>query len=132
MKTKKIPKNLFLEGIAISLESQIQKIAGKEKARPQHTPTPWHVEHTDDDYIRINNENGDLPVEDSGYGKHPLIVSTADAAFIVKACNAHEELIAACMAARSLLLRTTLQDRKDTAVCKQLSDALAKAEGEQL
>ena len=53
-----------------------------------HTPTPWHRMATSPQ--RIESE--------SGSDKVAQCTSAANAAFIVRACNAHDELVAALTA----------------------------------
>jgi hypothetical protein len=104
-----------------------------------HTSTPWHVEHTDDGYIRINNDNGDLPIEDSGNGRHPINVSMDDAAFIVRCVNSHQELLAVLKSAHRALEILT-DPNEDGAKCighintvsciqDDIEQAIARAEG---
>jgi len=58
--------------------------------------------------------------------------SQADAEFIVKACNSHEELVRACQAAIAYLADppSEFKENRDAAI-EIIKDALAKAKGEQ-
>ena len=62
----------------------------------EHTPTPWKVVHTSNPGLCIKTEH--LP----GYfivirpcSRHHIDHAEANAAFIVRACNAHEKLVKA-------------------------------------
>jgi hypothetical protein len=94
----------------------------------KHTPLPWHFQ---DEYIRADSEN----MDDSGnivadvYVKpsstHDDIMQ-ANAAFIVRACNSHYEMLAALKGMLSIADRYT-------GVCLKEIDnaraAIAKAKG---
>lgn len=63
--------------------------------QPTHTPTPYEV-HEGDDYLEIFHAHDDTP--QSYYRKvaiimHPDEEDAKTAAFITRACNAHEELV---------------------------------------
>jgi hypothetical protein len=60
----------------------------------EHTPTPWG---TDDPYIVYAQVGDDIVCLAKTYDDLDTAypVAVADAAFIVKACNAHDELVAA-------------------------------------
>lgn len=55
----------------------------------QHTPTPWH------DEIGAPGSSSGLTVRDENGNIIARVGSIDDAAFIVRACNAHDELVAA-------------------------------------
>lgn len=56
--------------------------------KPQHTPTPWDTKPTAGDHQQII-------WDDSGKTIALVYTDASDAAFIVRACNAHDELVAA-------------------------------------
>lgn len=61
----------------------------------QHTPTPWFLSGSG---IRIRDkspEGNDIAWAEPNFAGGFDDVSRANAAFIVRACNAHEELVAA-------------------------------------
>lgn len=104
--------------------------------KPQHTPTPWHVTTSIKEFVP-KSQGGGLKVKlmansESRIGtlnsENPEL-ARANAAYIVKAVNAHEALLKACKAGASMLLRNTLQDAEDTAVYNQMKQAIAQAEG---
>lgn len=61
----------------------------------QHTKTPWVV-HEDGRSIEALNQPGNLPlITVCTFPNPPFDRDAANAAFIVRACNAHEELVEA-------------------------------------
>ena len=86
--------------------------------KPQHTPTPWKlskygsIAHPQKECmsVPINAASSDSPE------------ATANAAFIVRAVNAHEELVS--------LLKEGLGARDDSWY-ERVKQALAKAEGKE-
>ena len=57
----------------------------------QHTPTPWEIRAT----TGLHSEVAGLPDKDGNYV--PIgYITDPDARFIVKACNNHDALLAAC------------------------------------
>ena len=64
----------------------------------QHTPTPWNAENAAGDFQAL------IYGVDDPTGKTIALTYTgnADAEFIVRACNAHDELVDACRAFVSL------------------------------
>jgi hypothetical protein len=94
----------------------------------KHTPTPWYVSL--EDGMPILGANGaricDTDVCDAESELEALVLETQqsiDAAFIVRACNAHEELLAA---AKDALQRLKAAGRIANA---GLEDAIANAAG---
>jgi len=89
------------------------------KPNKPHTPTPWTAKTLK--YKALiqggvyNTDSHSIAVVDS---------CPDDAAFIVRAVNAHEELLAACKAARTYLNLDDAGPELDF----QLSQAIAKAE----
>jgi len=71
-------------------------------AKPKHTPTPW-VESDSQPHFVFCDAGGVIDVN------RPVCMSTANAkgranaAFIVRACNAHEMLLAALKLARTVI-----------------------------
>jgi hypothetical protein len=59
----------------------------------KHTPTPWTIKKESGSYT-IYGANGDSIANDEMY--YPSAPLFKDAAFIVRACNAHDDLVAAC------------------------------------
>lgn len=107
-----------------------------------HTPTPWYSSTEMDGrhqcYSILTAHEDFEDDDDTPY--HPLIAQTlhgkgfapkdiakANAAFIVKACNAHDDLVGACQTALSNL---TLKYPEDHLVMKRLKAALAKAQAQ--
>lgn len=85
-----------------------------------HTPTPWR--------ISADPEAGDrLIINDAGLiiVKRP---SHEDAAYIVRAVNAHEELVKIAKAYRNLL-RAAASTDGEVATFHHIEDVLKKAEG---
>lgn len=66
-------------------------------AATQRTPGPWVVKQLDANHWCIFDANGMIVATN--------MRSEANAAFIVKACNAHDELVAALRDADSVLAR---------------------------
>ena len=78
-----------------------------------HTPTPWKLSKNN-----ILDSNGDsIAHVNFGDGE---IMAFNDAAFIVRAANAHEELLAACKESLDWILAAEVRE--------QLFKAIAKAE----
>ena len=85
-----------------------------------HTPTPWIRRESKSDVIWIEDGNGRVVMHNSSV-KDPE--DQANAAFIVRAVNAHEELLAALHEARYLLIG---HGRRSDMIDK----AMAKAEAQ--
>jgi len=62
----------------------------------QHTPTPWHV--AKDDPTAIFNSMGGYITRIDGNAVQTRAAIEGNTAFIVRACNAHDELVAALQA----------------------------------
>lgn len=99
---------------------------------PSHTPTPW--------FIKNGQLKGQGLTTGVLYGGNPTELWRANAAFIVKAVNCHEELVEALQETKKMtdeLLRTMDIDEdhwyRDDLVGLRVSviQALAKAEAEQ-
>lgn len=102
-----------------------------------HTPTPWHKESG---RPKVRNRS-DITVADCGdYYVGSLEKRQANAAFIEKACNAHDPLLKAAKAAKAELANLACGRgayRKERIVgpnvghiTDQLDKAIALAEGE--
>jgi hypothetical protein len=92
----------------------------------QHTPTPWKVDRFD--HLLISNDPD--AVICGVRGQHVTdFVKPADAYLIVRAVNAHDELLAACRAAKAAIesMWGAKCGGKNGALLKQLSIAIAKA-----
>lgn len=85
--------------------------------KPQHTPTPWTL----DEAGIIWGPHEELAGKSKGYQCIAEEIELEDAAFIVRAVNCHEELLAACKEVLDWVLATEVRE--------QLSKAIAKAEG---
>ena len=75
----------------------------------QHTPTPWQVE--------LRNAGAAIVAPAASGKMHEATVicsglggNRANAAFIVRACNAHDELVAALTLAKYVLATLSLDD----------------------
>jgi len=81
----------------------------------QHTPTPWKVLQAGDPsgVPRVTSDKGGVAVicVNRYMGeKGPSAEESANAAFIVRACNAHDELVAALTLAKYVLATLSLDD----------------------
>jgi len=95
----------------------------------EHTPTPWHTEPGDiPGTLSIRGPNGQAI---ASFGNQRRWLSTtevvANAEFIVRACNAHDDLLAACKAAHRILTEDGSLEEIHKAV-RQCELAIAKAE----
>jgi hypothetical protein len=129
------------------------KMKTKEKevgATINHTPTPWKLENTRPNYPSTDPDNRALIVPcDPSLGTkiavmqyHDRQLAYHDAAFIVTACNAHDDLVLAAKAAAELLeackraeyffqqITDTYKGPNYAEAFKALSSAITKAEGE--
>lgn len=100
----------------------------------QHTPTPWKWEGNRPSGYLLMGPDGSLG-EVYIFGEPKNCNARANAAFIVRAVNSHEEFKEVAMYARALLkaleprfMRTGCSDTEQVAV-KCLREAIAKAEG---
>ncbi len=98
------------------------------ETKSEHTPTPWKFkqEMKTGMFLVIGPQNEDIAVVDEGFGG-------GDTQFIVRAVNAHDDLVAAAQNARNVLAALITGDLKgvkaDSAALLALRSALAKAEG---
>lgn len=91
-----------------------------QKQTAQHTPTPWK---TGDLYIwGADGEPLDLAAR-------PRPERKANAEFIIRACNSHDELVAALGSAQSWLAGYMAQTPDLIDVRRKVEAALAKATG---
>ncbi len=94
----------------------------------QHTPTPWHTEQASDGHFMIHETEGKSGVHEISLAH---VKEERNAAFIVRAVNAHEELLATCQALISEL-RWTSKNGQFPGMDKVIAEAdkaIAKAEG---
>lgn len=70
----------------------------KDMPNTKHTPTPWNVEGRGNAKARCFIEAGEFRIVECVTRDHD-----ANAAFIVRACNAHDDLVAALREAHSAL-----------------------------
>ncbi len=111
MKARKMPRNSFLENIADKLEAQ---------NKPRHTPTPWYVDKPFlEEGLYISGGTTELIAKIKYENK-------ANAAFIVLAVNAHEELTQKLYEAFYTLKRG---DKPEKWWFDEIEKLLAKAEG---
>lgn len=99
----------------------------------KHTPTPWKTEKNKDAYA---GGTGILPRKHSGHYVGVMFRSNPneanDAEFIVRACNAHEELLEATKNAVVFLEASMVTKPTDdvSMALSHLRAAIAKAEGQ--
>ena len=91
----------------------------------QHTPTPWDTNgFLSNDGIRIYHRQDEVAhLSDIGLDQDVL---EAHAAFIIRAVNAHDDLLAALKEARNFVLATPFAAPTQLA---RIDAAIAKAEG---
>lgn len=100
--------------------------------KSQHTPTPWREISSN---MELQGRDGCLIGELYGTTKHPNFPNPtieqrrANAAFIVRAVNAQEELLLALEEVKAYLVRTGRRDARS--YVEQIAEAIAKAEGKQ-
>jgi hypothetical protein len=73
----------------------------------KHTPTPWKHVHYDETFFTIETMDGNVQTAEA--------YSEEDAAFIVQACNAHDDLVAALQKVIACLRGTAEIGRRATA-----------------
>lgn len=94
----------------------------------KHTPTPWKIEVVEG--LSIYGPEGLLLADLKGNHQ-----TKANAAFIVKAVNCHEEMLTALRSVRNEYRRYVLNDPKNiedaigSRVLAQIDRAITKAEG---
>ena len=120
---KNVPGNLHDEGNCQDCRDEDTK----KEIEMNHTPTPWTIEEVDQHILGY--KQWELK------GPNNIIATVAlhkpDAEFIVRACNAHEDLVEAC----KRLLKFNEDLCEDVGVSKNYPSAdfarktLAKAEG---
>lgn len=108
---------------------------GKEleiKTRTTHTPTPWSVGSfgTIISGRECTTDGGDLPTGKLIAKVEDWRNNQANAAFIVRAVNSHEEFLQIAKDALSLVLLASYpNEQKDSQIIKRIKEAIAKAEG---
>ena len=96
--------------------------------KPQHTPTPWH--QVDNTGALVIDLNGNVMAHCAVQDELPMTERQANAAFIVRAVNSHEELIEALKEVTEWLAAScTTSDGAQTEAIKQANSAIARAEG---
>ncbi|CUW85647.1 hypothetical protein N5C66_03720 [Rhizobium pusense] len=89
-----------------------------------HTPTPWFLNEAQD---FVKGDGRHIAVLFDGTPTSPTVKERkSNAAFIVRACNAHDELLAALKAARDF---HDWNESSVSATARQVVVAIAKAEG---
>lgn len=103
-----------------------------------HTPTPWNVSTWDDGSTHIEADDYILAdMNGNGGGKRiegfiPVAERKANAAFIIRAVNAHDELLKCAKTFRRFILsfyEGEDDDMAPTDTLKAVEIAIAKAEG---
>lgn len=100
-----------------------------------HTPGPWILEPDDEvpeaerwtDIQILKEGHGYIAGVHCAEGVHLTSEDFANAAFIVRACNAHEELVNQLRLAQRMLLQTDW--RLEEGFMAEIAAAIAKAEG---
>lgn len=95
----------------------------------KHTAGPWKLEYIGKTVRVVTDEPG------ADYGDDVAVLPnteqcTADAAFIVRACNAHDELVEAAKSAEAIFARQKWVDGStdpEAAALRKLRTALASA-----
>lgn len=101
------------------------------QCKPQHAPTPWRVSHYTGGILEgvnvIRSDNDEIDI--CSMVDHPK-VGKANAAFIVRAVNCHEELVGMLKVYRNELMeRANKGDKAVLHGCQLVDRAIAKAEG---
>lgn len=95
-----------------------------------HTPTPWKYQRQiESDFISGRN-HPTYPIYTNGgkFGNPAEAKSEADAEFIVRACNSHDDLLAACSEAVEIL---SVYLPESLPTLKAIKAAVDKAKGAQ-
>jgi len=100
---------------------------------PKHSPLPWHVSagqlvinqggkwtSDQDDILYVNEEVGDA----DGFANRAI--AEANAEFVCRACNAHDDLLDACQQAYDVIVGGCYHH---SPVVEVLATAIAKATG---
>jgi hypothetical protein len=96
----------------------------KTETKPTHTPTPWKVE----DKTTLADSAGHV-IAITASREQSDLANEANAAFIVRAVNVHEELMRVCVYALNELEHPHANPENKTLTIQDLKQALAKAEG---
>lgn len=96
----------------------------------KHTPTPWErCDAFGASAMGLNvKATGDDKMICSTTGYYGRDGAAANAAFIARACNSHEQLVAALEAARMVIETSDDQEPQMIAALSQIEAALAAAE----
>jgi hypothetical protein len=92
--------------------------------RAEHTPTPWRLAGQ----ATLRTDIGHSP-SDEWIGSVHWRNRAANAEFIVRAANAHDDLVAALRKARNIILQMGLPDEATDRVLLESGNAIDKAEG---
>src|SRR5579859_6252556 len=93
--------------------AEIERFKTEMDNKAQHTPTPWKQTHSSLNGFYIGNEiDSDLVIVQS---------SREDAAFIVRAVNAHDDLLLALEDVKRYLIKIVRKDARS--YVEQISDA---------
>ena len=100
-----------------------------------HTPTPWHVSaHWDSYYSPYYLLHGDVPADNEQTATSIRDQHEANAAFIVRCCNSHDQLVKALELTKDNLSRLIAAKHSDEVLMspwlKVVKIALAAARGE--
>lgn len=92
--------------------------------KPQHTPTPWHIGTIDGSRMILSHQTYEIV----RLSKYPSATEDRNAAFIVRAVNAHEKLLTEIRTLKFSLGRC-MAGNLDAQEKKEILSMLAKAEG---
>lgn len=95
----------------------------------QHTPTPWHVVNGSlikDELMPFDRDERDTVLVATTAGTATAEVAEANAAFIVRACNSHEQLVAVAKLARGLTNAIMQSSSKDAALVAEAAESLRR------
>lgn len=113
------------QSIRANAKTQEDYYKGDEgnKTKQEHTPTPWNV--TKDSHPDME---GSIWIDSKTIEKPALCFNEADAAFIVRAVNSHEELLEAC---KEIVRYMKNETDNPEAVYDRVEQAIANAERKQ-
>lgn len=94
----------------------------------KHTPTPWAISSNGFNIYGPPDAEGQVTFVASIFRKPIQDIEDANAEFIVRACNAHDELLAACKATLKYLQYSS-KHAENRELRKQIRAAVDKAEG---
>ncbi len=118
MKTRKAKPNDWTKDYSIERDHK----SYSDEPQPQHTPTPWKM---NDNAVIFNGPwiaNCRAGIKQAPTSK----VSLANAAFIVRACNSHSDLLAIV---KQMVFNHEHGDSFNECDWKYIDNSIAKAEG---